>query len=472
MAQRSLLWRWAQRTVDPFEMSASSGTEPTQTAGQLPLDSFRHMGPTATGLLDLDLSPVPVLPRGGDKGAGHRDALLLVRLHGDPLGVLHVDRTLSELDTTALCEMVWSRLEGAIRLHISQAGCTPPPQRAEDIATLSDGKIECPLDKAAQPPGSVTVIVPTSGRPAQLRRCLEALADLPGPEYEIVVVDNKPGIGGSRRVVDEATSAARHAVRYVEEPRPGSAVARNHGVCKTQADILVFTDDDVVVDRNWLRWLVEPFTREDVGAATGLVFPLELETPAQKLFELYSGFSLGLERRSYDLESNRADDRLLYPFWGGIFGSGASMAFRRERFVAAGGFDPALRTGQDIEALSATVLRGERLVYEPRSLCWHANHREEAALRRQLFTYGVGFTAVLTKALLHDRRFCAAAARSVPVALEIYRRRRSQPRDAHPALPADLARLEKVGMLWGPVQYARGAARSRRLRLDRVIRGE
>lgn len=453
-------------------MSTPSGAEPTHTAGQLPLEPFTHMAPTATGLLDLDLSPAPVIPRGDDRGASFRDALLLVRLHGQPLDVLYVDRALDGLTATELYELVWSRLAGAIRLHASQAGCMPLPERAEDIVGSSGEATDCPLNKAAQPPGSVAVIVPTSGRRDRLRRCLAALADLPGPEYEIIVVDNRPGFGETKRIVDEASSATRHALRRIEEPRPGSAVARNRGVSQTQADILVFTDDDVVVDRDWLRWLVEPFTCADVGATTGLVFPLELETPAQKLFELYSGFSLGLERRSYDLETNRADDRLLYPFWGGMFGSGASMAFRREGFVAAGGFDPALTTGQDVDALSAAVLRGERLVYEPRSLCWHANHREVAALRRQLFIYGVGFTATLTKALLHDRRFCAAVARSVPVVVGLYRRRRSRPRDSQPTLPADLARLERLGMLWGPMRYARGAVRSRRLDLDRVIRGE
>jgi GT2 family glycosyltransferase len=430
------------------------------------------MGPTAIGLLDLDLGPVPRRPEGTDLVAGSRDALFLVRLHGEPLGVLFVDKPPTELSTTLLCEEVWSHFEAPLRRHVLQAGCDLCPESGEDVRLLSRHGTRCPLGDPALPAGPVTVIVPTAGRGDLLRRCLATLADLPGPDYEVIVVDNRPGGGETKAIVSEARSLTEHPIRYLEEPRPGISSARNRGASQAQSDILVFTDDDVIVDRGWLRWLVEPFCREEVGATTGLVLPLELATPAQKLFELYSGFSLGLERRTYDLMSNRADDRLLYPFWGGMFGSGASMAFRRKGFVAAGGFDQALASsGEDTEALSAVVLRGERLVYEPRSLCWHANHREISGLRRQLFTYGAGFTATLTKALLHDRRFGAAVARSVPLLLDLHRQRRSEARASQPTLPKELARLEKLGMLWGPVSYARGATRSRRLRLDRVIRG-
>lgn len=443
------------------------------------------MQPTAVGLLDLDLGLVPTLPRGEEQGVACRDTLLLVRLHGEPLGFVYVDCPPDELSDTTLAESVWSRVGNTIRAHAAESRCTPPPASADEIIRLSaaaagrpgeaaehpGGHGACRLDVAALPPGRVAVIVPTTGRSRRLGRCLASLRDLPGVDYEVIVVDNRPGHGDTKAVVDEASTMTSHGLSYVAEPKPGSAAARNRGLLQTDAEILAFTDDDVVADPGWLRWLVEPFTSEGVGATTGLVMPLELDTPAQKLFELYSGFSLGLARRSYDLATNRADDRLLYPFWGGMFGSGASMAFRRAGLVAGGGFDAALTTGQDIAALSAAVLRGERLVYEPRSLTWHANHRDEAALRRQLFNYGAGFTAVLTRALVHDRRFGAAVARSVPVALRLYKRRRSQAQGSDPTLPRSLARLEKLGMVWGPARYATSVARSRRSRAHGVVGG-
>jgi GT2 family glycosyltransferase len=255
-------------------------------------------------------------------------------------------------------------------------------------------------------------------------------------------------------------------------------VARNRALAETAADIVTLTDDDVVVDRDWLRHLVEPFADADVGAVTGLVMPLELATPTQKRFEQYAGFSKGFTRRSFDLRADRADDRLLYPFWGGIFGSGGSVAYRRRAMVAAGGYDPALGAGSralagaDIEALSAVVLRGERLVYEPRSLCWHEHHRDEVAFRRQVFNYGVGFTAILTKAALHDRRFAGAVARSVPLVWTLRRDRRGAAPESRAARPGpEVRRLECAGMVQGPARYLASVLWSRRLGLGRVVDG-
>jgi O-antigen biosynthesis protein len=446
-----------------------------QTHRDLPVEPFGHADPTAVALLDLDVSLIPTPLAGEPDAARFRDALIVVRLHGQPLGMLYVDHRLDELGRGELAELVWARFEREIRRHASEAECMSLPGGAQRWADAVVGST-CQSSEPAQPSGSVAVIVPTSGSSAQLSRCLASLVDLRGPQCEIIIVDNRPPCPENRRIV-EAMTGRPHRVRYVEEPRPGSSVARNRGVAESQADIVAFTDADAVVDKNWLRWLIEPFVSGEVGATTGLVLPLELETPAQKAFERYSGFSKGMSRRSFDLLANRPNDCLLYPFWGTMFGSGNSVAYRREALVAAGGFDPALGAGSralagaDLEAMSAVVLRGQRLVYEPRSLCWHEHRRNDDALQRQMFNYGVGCTAILTKACLHDRRFMGAVVRSIPLALELLCRDRAQPRDRALEPPPELARLQWQGMLRGPGRYVRSVLWSRRLGLDRVIHG-
>ena len=453
-------------------------------------------------LLDIERGLGATVPPTGAADEPCRDTLLLVRFDGQPLDVVYLDRPPDQLPRAELCELLWSRLAGTLREHVARTGCTPPPTGAADIARWDDDAVDratpgaaaatpgaatapgavtsataCAAGDASSPPDAIAVIVPTGGRPAQLRRCLAALAEQSGPPCEIVVVDNRPDLYETRLVVEAAAACSRHQMRYVAEPRPGSSVARNRGVARTTAGIVAFTDDDVVVERDWLRLLVAPFARAEVGATTGRVLPLELATPAQKRFEQYGGFAKGLRRCEFDLHCNRADHRLLYPFWGGVFGSGNSMAFRREALIAAHGFDPALGAGSralagaDIDALSAVVLHGGRLVYEPRSLCWHEHRRDDEALRRQVFNYGVGFTAILTKALLHDRRFAAAAARSVPVAWSLRRARSASGRDLAATTTPELARLERRGMLRGPTRYVDSVAWSHRLGLQRVIDG-
>ena len=50
-------------------------------------------------------------------------------------------------------------------------------------------------------------------------------------------------------------------ITLVREPVPRPVHARNAGLRKAGADIVAFTDDDVVVDKAWLREIAAGFER-------------------------------------------------------------------------------------------------------------------------------------------------------------------------------------------------------------------
>ena len=149
---------------------------------------------------------------------------------------------------------------------------------------------------------------------------------------------------------------------------------------------------------------------------------------------------------------------------GGLGGLGGPRAY---------GTDPALGAGsptgggEDTAAFSDAILRGGRLVYEPRSLCWHEHRRDVDALRGQLFNYGVGFTATLCRAASHDPRFARSAVQAIPtVAKLLYRRARAGSEESEGHLPAELSRLEYAGMMRGPLLYVKSVRRVSRLGLN------
>lgn len=455
---------------------SSHVTKRQQTNGFLPIEPFRHMNPTAIGELALDESPLELITPGGPGAEGARDTMVMVRLHGSPLGFVYLERPSSSLTPEILADAVWNGLATELSDHVKANACVSLLLAGPDslLGGLPEPSGRCAAAVPTRPEASVAVIIPTAGRSDRLARCLRSLQAVGRRELEVIVVDNSPHVPGTEAVVREAREFLG-SIRYVPEGRPGSSVARNRGVAESQADILAFTDDDVIVDRGWLDWLIAPLIDGKVGCVTGMVLPVELETPAQKQFELYAGFSKGVSRRRWDLRSRESTDRFLYPYWGGVFGSGNSMAFRREVLLTSGGFDPALGAGSlalagaDIEAMSAVVLRGLSLVYEPRSLCWHEHRRNDDALSRQVFNYGVGLSAILTKFMLHDRRFPGAVARTVPLMLQ-RRRARQVGSDADlPGLPPNLAALQRRGLIRGPARYARSVRWARRLGLDAVL---
>jgi O-antigen biosynthesis protein len=450
------------------------------TSGYLPVAAFAHLEPTAVGVVDLERSPQPASPDAGAGSTDHRDGLLLVRLHGDPLAVVHVDGDPARLSDEQLAEQIWLGASSEICGHVERFRCMKMPGGADALLDEAHRADSCPGDRPPDVDLSVAVIVSTAGRDQQLARCIRSLLAQRHEHLEVIVVDNRPDSEDARRAVEPIVAVDRR-VRYVAEPRAGLSVARNRGVSETSAQIVAFTDDDVVVDDAWLEWLLAPFAKREVLVCCGMVLPLELETEAQKRFEQYAGFSKGIQRHVYDIKDGPVAGRLLYPYINGVIGTGNNMAFRRAELVAAGGFDPALGAGspagscEETCAFGRAILTGGIIVYEPRALCWHEHRKDGGALYQQIFGYGTGLGAVITKALITDPRFYISAARSLGIALKIqWRQHRSntQPNNsAAMSRPNELLRARRQGIVRGPFRYAAGVRRSRRLGLNSVIRG-
>lgn len=456
-------------------------------AGKLPesdasADVFR---PTAACAVDLD-ERIRDLDFGlASSGRSYGSALVLARIHGQPLATVEVELSGGRIGAAALAEQLWAAVEDRLHEHARRHGCLSPWQIAPGRlrAGLGRGCPEAAVAGAAAP--FVTVIVPTAGRPERIRPLLASLTELSYPSFDVLIVDNKPSDPRTRAEV-EACASAGAPVRYTAEPLPGSSVARNRGVRESTSEILAFTDDDVAVDREWLSWMVTPFVRDlQVGVVTGLVMPARFDTPEQRWFEELSGFGKGFERRSYDADAQPDPPRFLYPYWGAVFGSGNSMAFRRAVLEQIGGLDPALgagslaRAGADIESFTHALLRGHRLLYEPRAVCWHDHRTSAAALQRQTFNYGIGCTAIFTKWVLRDPRLLKLA---VAQGIGVLRARRSRGRAQE--LPHELQRLgqqvrahrgrgsavrQVCGFALGPVMYARSRAWARRLGLRDIL---
>jgi L-malate glycosyltransferase len=98
----------------------------------------------------------------------------------------------------------------------------------------------------------LTVMLTTYNRARDLRRTLEGFAgtDRTDCNIEFVVVDN--GSSDDTRAVIESF-ANKINIKYIFEPRNGKNVALNAALDSVRlGDVVVFTDDDVDVPRDWL----------------------------------------------------------------------------------------------------------------------------------------------------------------------------------------------------------------------------
>ncbi len=118
-------------------------------------------------------------------------------------------------------------------------------------------------------PLAIETAICTSNRSALLDGTLARLATLQVPsgiDWRLLVIDNN----SSDDTADVlAAHAGRLPLRSVFEPRPCLANARNRAVFESRADYLLWTDDDVLVGRNWLESYVAAFRSHPEGAFFG-----------------------------------------------------------------------------------------------------------------------------------------------------------------------------------------------------------
>jgi hypothetical protein len=406
---------------------------------------------------------ISVAALGEDGDAGQ--ALVLVRLHTVPVGTVVVDAPAGRVDAAWCAEAAWATFGSSLRSHLAADGLPgDPPARPPP-----DGGVpRCQRDRLAADAPLVSVVVATRERPRLLAACLDSLARMDYPDYEVVVVDNDPETDATASLV---RGRAEENLRYAREPVRGLAAAHNRGLEQAKGTIVAFTDDDVTLDRNWLAEIARGFrAAPGVACVTGLIMPAELQTQAQLMMETHGHFGKGFEPRLVDCGAHRPADPL-FPFTVGKFGSGANMAFRTDRLRELGGFDPATgvgtvaRGGDDLAAFFSVLAAGDSLVYQPTALAWHRHRRDLVSLGQQAYGYGVGSGAYLTSALVGHPAMVGQALRRAPAGLR-YAFHPASPRNARVGSqwPRRLVWREWRGLVLGPVAYGVSWMRGRMAR--------
>lgn len=123
----------------------------------------------------------------------------------------------------------------------------------------------------------VTVVICTYNRAKLLRQTLAGVArqDYPVTQLEVLVVDNNSA-DDTRAAVAEFAGGP-HVPRLVLETAQGLDHARNCGLAEASGEILLFADDDILVEPDWVRQIAAPFgddSAKRIGCVGGEVVPV------------------------------------------------------------------------------------------------------------------------------------------------------------------------------------------------------
>jgi O-antigen biosynthesis protein len=192
-------------------------------------------------------------------GEQYRSLIVVARLDGEPLGAVALNMAEGRVSRFRLAGALQWQLGRELEEWFARRGRTLPD-------SLPPEGIAVERDSAALTSRLVSVVVTTSGYTPRLERCLGSLLASRYRDFEVIVVDNRPA-GGVTRAMLSQRFAYELRVRYVEEPRSGLSTGRNGGLMAAVGDLVAFTEDEVVVECDWIARAAGAFDRAETWPA-------------------------------------------------------------------------------------------------------------------------------------------------------------------------------------------------------------
>jgi peptidoglycan-N-acetylglucosamine deacetylase len=211
----------------------------------------------------------------------------------------------------------------------------------------------------------ISVVVPAHNESKLIRESLESLfqQDYKG-EYEVIVVDNN-----SR---DNTSEIAQQAgAKIVLCQTPGVGYARQAGAEAARGDIIVQADADTLYPPWWLERIQKQFDKRPGAVAVAGTF-IYRKAPWWAIFEYFLRSFFGI------LSSLGLGRPLII--------SGANLAFRKEAFIAMGGYRPRAYSADQID-IATRLRKFGRVYYDWRSYCRTSNRSVAKPVYRIFFDF-------------------------------------------------------------------------------------
>ena len=223
----------------------------------------------------------------------------------------------------------------------------------------------------------ISVIICTYNRFSSLSETLESLMQMVIPSdmiWEIIMVDNNSN-DKTKTLVETYAKERPTLFKYIFEGRQGKSFALNTGVEAARGDILAFTDDDVLLDRNWLIAIKDAFDKYPKCRAFGgkVIARLPDRIPSWIVKE-GPYWNIGGPIGHYD----KGDVVRSYYEDGMYAPCGANMFFSKNIFLDYGNFNESLNLWvkstpmfEDTEFCFRLLNNKEEIFYIPNAIVYH-----------------------------------------------------------------------------------------------------
>jgi glucosyl-dolichyl phosphate glucuronosyltransferase len=234
----------------------------------------------------------------------------------------------------------------------------------------------------------ISVVICTRNRAESLRQTLNSLfscTNLAQPDWGVLVVENvETSTDSTADVCRSFQKKFPQHFRFLTEKRLGKSHALNRAIATAQANILAFTDDDVICAPDYIVQVRNVFTTYSPDAVQGRV-----------LLDCEGGWPAWLDKKDLAVMANLQDfgDEII-ELKGTLCGT--NMIVRADVFAKSGGFATELGPAgvgmwEDTEISLRIRRAGCRMIYAPQILVrhqWQKGRLTKAFLRSRFFGQG------------------------------------------------------------------------------------
>ncbi|WP_421774505.1 glycosyltransferase family 2 protein [Gracilimonas sp.] len=218
---------------------------------------------------------------------------------------------------------------------------------------------------------SFSIIIVTWNALEHLKNYLPSVTQTDYPDFEIIIADNA-STDGSKEWIKSTYPEIKIATF---DQNYGYCGGNNRAVPFAEKDILLFLNNDVKVEKNWLHGINGAFEKnENIAAAQPKMRAIE----QPEYFE-YAGAAGGyMDKYGYTFCRGRIFDEVERDkgqyndspnlFWA----SGAALAVRKDLFIESGGFDEDFEFHmEEIDLCWRLQNQGYKIGYAPESVIYH-----------------------------------------------------------------------------------------------------
>ncbi|MGB7292463.1 MAG: glycosyltransferase [Thermodesulfobacteriota bacterium] len=237
------------------------------------------------------------------------------------------------------------------------------------LASTRKAYSEVPFENGISWP-RISAVVCTYNGNNSIGECLEGLARLEYPKYEVIIVND----GSNQETAAVITQFAnKYGFKVITTENRGLSSARNSGLESAAGEIVAYIDDDACPDPHWLSYLALSFmSTRHVGIGGPNIAP---ESDGMKS----ACINHAPGNPTHVLKSDQEAEHI----------PGCNMAFRKDALLQAGGFDPKFRiAGDDVDICWRLNQMGWTLGFNPAAVVWHHRRKSFRSFWKQQLNYG------------------------------------------------------------------------------------